>query len=424
MADIELPRSDNTLRIRIPDNWLGEVVRPRAVVPDADVSMLIKNALDSPIGTPMLSQLASPGQTVAIIVDDYTRKTPAHLILPFVIQELMLSGVDRKDIKITIALGTHRPMTQAEIWSKVGSDIASQYEIINTPCSTESEMVYLGDSSNGIPVWAQRFVAEADVRIGVGMITPHMDTGFSGGAKIIMPGVCNMLTVDTFHSHAIKAPANQLGKINAPLRQDLEQLVCERVQLDFIVNLIMTLDHGIYQCVAGHAIDAHRVGVKYAQEVYAIPLKRRYPIVVANCYPYQQDLWQSTKGIACGDLFTGDGGTLVLVTQAAEGNSTYPLYPYYIGIDPDELKNELDANNVEDPKAAVGGVLVGWIKQRIDIVLVSDGLTRSDADIMGMEYFDTVETAVKAKIAKLIESHRQQAVAVITHAGILLPQAQ
>ena len=122
MAQIELPCGDSTLPVTIPDKWLGEVARPQAVSPTFDVPALIASALDHPIGSPSLSQLVEPGQKIALIVDDYTRKTPAHLILPYMLQQLLSAGVGQEDIRIVVALGTHRQMSQAEIVAKQKSD--------------------------------------------------------------------------------------------------------------------------------------------------------------------------------------------------------------------------------------------------------------------------------------------------------------
>ena len=109
-------------------------------------------------------------------------------------------------------------MTATEMKIKIGIEILNAYHIVNVPCRDERQMMYMGVSSHGIPAWVNRMVAEAEIRIGVGMITPHMDTGFSGGAKIVLPGVCSCLTVDAFHSRQAKIAGNQLGVIEAPMR--------------------------------------------------------------------------------------------------------------------------------------------------------------------------------------------------------------
>jgi nickel-dependent lactate racemase len=407
--------------VTIPDRWLGEIATPQPVEPPADPVTLITAALDQPIGAPPLKELAQPGQQVALIIDDYTRKTPIHLLLPPVLQELSLAGVAPADIRLVVAPGTHRPMSQAEIMGKIGAELAARYEVVNIPSTADSEMVYLGRSANGIPAWVNRAVVEADLRVGLGMITPHLEAGFSGGAKIILPGVCSEATVDAFHAASAFIPDNQLGLLDAPLRRHLEQFVAECVPLEFIVNVITTLTGELYRCVAGHFSDAHRAGVSYARQVFGTPVKRRYPIVVANCSPYDIDLWQSIKGVYAGDLITADGGDLIIVTAAPEGNSNYPLTPGYCGRNPVELQQEIRAGTTADAKQAATGVMIGRLKQRINLALVSTGLTSTDAAAMGLAYYNSVEAAVDAAINWLPPADRPGAVAVLPQAGLLLP---
>jgi nickel-dependent lactate racemase len=421
VALIELPYSRSSLSIAIPDAWLGELIHPPPVAPVPDVGALLTRALAYPIGTPPLADLVRPGLRVALIVDDYTRKTPVDLILPFILDQLLRAGIWFDDIRIVIALGTHRPMTHEELVAKVGAEVANRYEIINSPSTAREEMVYLGESSHGIPAWVQRTVAEADLRIGLGMITPHMDAGFSGGAKIVLPGVCDSRTVDAFHAVSAFDPGNQLGKVDAPLRRSLERFVAERVPLDFVVNAVINLEGEIYQCVAGHAVDAHRVGVEHARTVFGVPVKRRYPVVVANCYPYDVDWWQSSKGAWSGDLVTAPGGALVLVAAAPEGHSTYPLVPGYTGRYPEEVRAEISAGEARDEKQAAAGVMMAMLNQRVKLSLVSLGIGAADADLMGIDYYAEVESAVSGAVAALPRGEQSGSVAVIPQAGIVLP---
>jgi nickel-dependent lactate racemase len=421
MLRVELPQGRSHLTVAIPDDWLAEVVHPRPLSPDADATTLVTSALDHPIGTPPLAQLAGAGQRVAIIVDDYTRKTPIALMLPPVLEGLLAAGIEPGDIRIVVALGTHRPMTQEELAIKLGAEVAERYQVVNLSSTTEAEMIYLGTASNGIPAWVSRTVAEADLRIGLGMITPHADAGFSGGAKIILPGVCSSKTVVAFHAASAFLSGNPLGDIDAPLRRSLEQFVAERAPLDMIANAILTPEGEVYRCVAGHAVRAHRVGVEYAKSVFATPVRRRYPVVVANCYPYDVDWWQSIKGAMCGDLITAPGGSMVLVTAAPEGHSTYPLVPHYTSRDTDELRREIQSGRVEDANQAVAGVIIGRLKERVKLVLVSDGLTEIDAQTMGITHLDSLEEAISDAVTRLPEEERAGSVAIIPQAGIILP---
>jgi nickel-dependent lactate racemase len=418
MIQLQLPFGHGTLAVRIPDEALGEVVAPRAVTPVADAEAEFGAALDNPIGSPRLEAIARPGQRVAILVDDITRETPTARMLPQVLARLQAAGVAPGDIRIVLALGTHRQMTEAEIVEKVGAETARQFEVVNDSCWDESKFVYLGDSSNGIPAWVNRAVAEADVRIGLGGIIPHTDAGFGGGAKIILPGVCSGRTVDVFHTRCAAVTHNLLGDAEGPIRRDLEQFVEERVPLHFMLNVVLTADFQVYRCVAGHFRQAHRAGVKFAQEVYGVPVARRYPIVIANSHPSFIDLWQCSKGMWTGEALVSDGGMLVLVTPCPEGINIHPLYADYMNRDPDELQAELDAGRAEDPNAAAGAIPIGRMKRRIRLGLVSTGLTRADADRMGFAYFDSVEAAIAAQLPP---GDGRGSVAVMPAAGFTIP---
>jgi len=418
VATIELPYGSSCLTFEIPDDYLGEVVSPRRIVADSGTDAAIRHALDDPVGTPVLPKILRPEQKVAVIIDDISRETPTAQMLPPLLEVLTNAGAETANVSIVIALGTHRSMTEAEIAVKVGPEILKTYRVFNTPCTDDRDMVYLGTSSNGIPAYIHRSVAEADIRIGVGMISPHMDTGFSGGAKIILPGVCSRQTVDAFHARQASLSGNQLGVVDAPMRHDLETFVGDRVGLDFILNAVLNRDGTLYRCVAGHYIQAHRRGVEFAREVYGVPVARRYPLVISNAFPAQIDLWQSTKGIASGELMTLDRGTLILVTHCREGNNTHPLFADYFGQTPDRLLGELGAGNAEDPVACALAVAISRVRERIKICLVSSGLSASDANRIGFTYYKTVEEAIATELKSCGNEPR---VGVLTHGGVILP---
>ena len=418
MTQIDLPYGHETLQVNIPAALLGEVVSPKPVPAAADPEAIIRAALDQPIGTPPLEQMVQPGQKVAVIIDDITRETPTHLMLPPLLERLRSAGLTRDAIRIVIALGTHRPMTEAEIVTKVGPAIAAEFEVVNTSCWAESQFVFLGTSSNGIPAWVNRAVAGADIRLGLGGIIPHTDAGYSGGAKIILPGVCSGRAVDVFHARCAAIQSNLLGLVEGPIRRDLERFVGERVGLDFILNAILTREGELYRCVAGHFIQAHRAGVEVARDVYGIPVAKPYPLVISNSFPAVLDLWQSSKGLWSGELMVGDGGTLILVTPCPEGINIHPLYADYMARDPDELQAELDGGQAEDPNACSGAIQIARMKRRIKFGLVSAGLSQADAARMGFAYYDSVEDAVTAELAG---SSEPASVGVLTHSGFTIP---
>jgi nickel-dependent lactate racemase len=339
--------------------------------------------------------------------------------LPHVLDQLFDGGIKPEDVRIVIALGTHRPMTQAEITAKIGTGVPQTCRVVNTPCSNQDETKYVGTSSVGIPVYLNRAAADADVRVGIGMITPHMDAGFSGGAKIILPGVCGAPTVEAFHARQAEIEGNQLGLENAPLRLDLEKLVEERVGLDFIFNVVMDGQGSLFKCVAGHCIEAHRAGVAAAREVYGTRVPRRYPLVVSSAFPAQIDLWQSVKAIASGELMVRDGGTLILAAHCREGNKTHPLYPEYIASELNDLLTALKAGRAEDTVACALAAPICRVKRRIRIAMVSAGLEKRIVEKMGFKHYDGMESALSAELALCPE--RDGCIGVLTHGGASLP---
>lgn len=415
-----MPYGDVELALRLPSEWVGEFVSPRELPGGQPVDRMILAALEYPISSLPLKRIAKPGQRVAVMVDDHTRKTPIRQMLPFVLDQLHVAGVEDRDISIVVALGSHRGMTSQEAEAKIGSPILNRYQVINLPVASAGDRVMIGNFGSQ-PAGIHRAVAEADLRIGLGMITPHMDAGFSGGSKIILPGACSDETVDAFHVRSVDLPGNPLGDIHAPLRLELEQFVAEHVPLSFILNAVTYPDGKAYQCVAGHPVAAHRLGVEYARQAYGVPVKRRYPVVVADCYPYDLDLWQSMKGLWCGELLTEDGGTLILLTRAGERLGGYNELPGYIGMNPVELQRLMAIGEATHPKEAATGVMVGRMKHRINIALVSDGFLPEDALRMGLAYFGSLEEAISSAVQRLTENERQGCVAVLSHAGTLLP---
>ncbi len=413
----------------MPQPWLGTVITPQPAAPSGRAGDLIAAALRHPTGTPPLRNLARAGQRIAILIDDCTRKTPTAQILPPVLAELKAAGIPQHDITIVVALGTHRPLTQDELAAKLGAAAHTGCTVVNQPCTDAAGFVEVGqmNSRQGgvelppIPAQINRHVLGADLRISIGMITPHLDAGFSGGAKMVLPGVCSRATVDAFHLASAFVPANQLGDPNAPLRLLLEEFVARHAPLHFIVNVVLGLDGSLYACTAGDPIAAHRRGVEAARRVYGVRVPRRYPVVIANCAPYDQDLWQSIKGAWAGDLVTADGGALILLTATPEGNSSYGLVPYYAGIDPDLLREDILSGRVADAMQAATGVMWGSLRRRVRLMLAAAGLTGEDAAAMRAEYFADVEAAMTAALSRLPPAEREGAVAVIPQAGVVLP---
>ncbi|MEJ2639866.1 MAG: nickel-dependent lactate racemase [Desulfosarcinaceae bacterium] len=414
---IALPYGGASLRFRVADELVGAVLRPQTNPRPRKISDIVNEALNAPIGSPPLENLLSPGRRVAIVVDDVTRKTPVGEILPLILERILSRGLPLEEICVVIALGTHRPLEPAEIVTKLGAEYAHRLNIVNTPCDDAGAFEYLGETKDRIPAEILSAVVQADIRIAIGAILPHMDTGFSGGGKMMLPGVASRRTVDAFHIRSAQRTGNQLGKKDAIARQTLEKFVAEKLRLHFIVNVVMDDRHRMAHCVAGDFIAAHRRGVALAQSIYGVQVPERFPVVIANAYPMEVDFWQSTKAIYSGELITADGGLLVLVSPCPEGIDAHPKFTAYLAKAPEELMSLGENADVEDPTALAFAVGMTRMRERIRFALVSPGIPDRLAHQMRMTPYASVEAALASESGRL----NKGSIGVLTHGGTTLP---
>ena len=387
-----VPYGDGSLQFEVPDENLLAVAAPNAVVVDRTPEVLTRGALSSPIGADLPGW---PGSSVAIICEDATRPTPTRAILETLVEALADRGVRERDITIVMALGSHRPMTEVEIITKVGEALYGRIAVVNSEFRDRSRLVYRGCAPGGVEVWVDQRVASADVRIGVGSIVPHPAVGWSGGGKIIYPGVTGEETVAQFHVRHGRTPRNMFGEDDCPVRLEMEEWV-PTVGLDFIVNAVVTPDRRIYRVVAGHFIDAHRAGVRYAKEVYQVSVPELADVAVVSSAPANADFWQGGKGILSGDHAVKDGGMLLLVAPCVEGVGPHPeVMKTCRADDPDAVLEEGLKAGGADALALAVGATVGRIRRRLRIGLVTDGLSDDEVEAAGLIRYADIESGLR-----------------------------
>jgi nickel-dependent lactate racemase len=419
VVEVELRYGSDARRCHVPRCNLAEVLEPRGVDADAGgEAARLKEALDNPIGTPRLEEMVQPDDQVALVIDDMARPTPVRRILPAVLDRLSGAGVADGQIRVVIALGTHRPMTPVEIEARIGADIVRRVRVENHDFQDRSRLAYVGESSDGIPVWINRRVKEASFRIAVGNIVPHGVAGWAGGGKIIYPGVAGIDTVDGFHGAFGTDLRNRLGADDAPIREEIERLV-SYVGLEFIVNTVLSGGGTIYRAVAGDCVLAHRQGVTHARQVYAVPSQVRADVALVSSYPADLDFWQAGKALYSGELLLRDGGTLILVTPCPEGVVQNHDLLGYMRFSPAELLSQLQAFQARDRAAAAAALRVGLVTQRVNVVVVSDGLGSADAAGLGFAHAADLQQAVD----NALEAHGPDCkLSVLTHGGDIFPE--
>ena len=347
----------------IPDENLLAVLAPRTATPPTGTDLdEVRRALAEPIASPGLKDMVKRGDSALLLIDDNTRNTPAARILPLVLEELTAGGVQIQDTAILIALGTHRHMTDAEVEAKVGAELAGIIRIFQHDAHDESGLAHIGVTEHGTDVWVNKLLLEFDHVIAVGHITPHRVAGFSGGAKMVQPGVSGVVTTGQTHwISALYDGAEIMGTIDNPVRREMNA-VAKKAGLSFIVNVVLDREERIYRCVCGDPEKAHAAGCEASREIFGVPFPEYADIVVTDTFPADSELWQAAKGIYAGDLPLKRGGVLITVTPCPEGVAQGHPELTEIGYLPfSEVKEMVDRNEIEDLTMAAHIVHVGRI---------------------------------------------------------------
>jgi len=395
---------------------------PKRVEPLSDPENELKKVLENPIGSKRLSEIISRNMKVAILVDDYTRPTPAYKILPKILEELETKDIPDENIKIIIALGTHRPATDREIRKKVGDKIFLKYDVLNHDWRNRDALKYLGETKRGTPIWVNKEVVNSDIVIGIGSIFPHRVAGFSGGGKIVQPGVCGEETTGHTHWLSAQIPGERLlGTEVNPVSTEIQE-VAKRVGLEFIVNCIMDMRHKVYRIVAGDPIKAWRRGCHFSREVYEVKIPFKADIVIAECRPpSDMDMWQAARAIYASGVIVKQGGTIILLAKCPKGISKEHPEVSMIGYQKLSYVKQLVRNGmVKDLVAAAHMVHVGSvIREKAKCILISEGIKRKEAEKIGFKYKESLEQAINEALAR----HGKHSRIVILHeAQHILPK--
>jgi nickel-dependent lactate racemase len=414
-VNVSLPYGPQTLSISIPDENLREILSPRELPIPEDPVELIGRALSSPLGTNRLAELAAGIDRAALVVDDNTRATPVDLLLDQVVLALEAGGLDRSRMTVVVALGSHRPMTEKELFGKLGA-WAKRLKVIQH--DHNNDLVDLGTSQSGIPVSINRAVVEAGLVVGCGMVTPHNLVGYSGGAKLILPGIASEETTGHLHTLYATDTSTDLGQEENSLRLACEE-VADRVGLDFLINVVLDAQDRLVGVFAGDFRAVHRAAARLSKDVYGLQASGRSEIVLCSCYPADLEFYQANKGLFIAQRLVEDGGTLILASPCQEGVAcTHPEFGRFIGTDPDRLMKMIESKEVDDRLSAPVAVRMGHVKRRIRIVLVTEGIGRAETEQMGFGWFEDVQSALNDAIERHGPGCR---VTVVTHGGKSLP---
>jgi nickel-dependent lactate racemase len=325
------------LEVDLPEGRLiGPLaIRPAAPLPDPEAAIAAAQA--HPIGTPPLAQIARGRRNACILVCDVTRPVPNRLILPPLLRILEEQGIARKDILILVATGLHRPNEGAELEEMVGPEIAANYRIENHHGKAREEHDYLGETQSGVPVYLDRRYVRADLKITTGLIEPHLMAGYSGGRKVICPGIAALETVKVWHGpRFLEHPKADCGILEGNPVHEENTRIALMAGCDFIVNVCLDGQRRITWVGAGDMIRAWQEGVRFVEQVVRVPVSEPCDVVITSAagYPLDTTWYQAIKGLTGALPIVKHGGTIILAASLSEGVGS-PEFQHLIADNPD-----------------------------------------------------------------------------------------
>ena len=390
------------LPVEFPDDRTT-VIEPAWVDGLPDQAGAVRRAVENPTGSAPLRHRVRRDQTVAVSVCDVTRPMPSATVLPVVLEAL--SHVPAERIAVLIASGTHRATTREELVEMLGADIVDGGpRIVVHDAFDEAQLVSLGEVDGGIPVRLNRTWVEADVRITTGFVEPHFFAGFSGGPKMVAPGLAGFRTIMRLHdAEMIGSPRARWGVVEGNPVHDGIRAVAARSGVDFSVDVAINRDREITCVAAGELFAVHRAVREVVRRNAMQACARPFDVVVTtnSGYPLDQNLYQTVKGLSAAAQVVKPGGVIVCASACADG---YPDHGEYLDIltrrdSPDGLLEMINApgHNRHDQWEVQ---VQAQIQRRADVLLKTDGLLPDQVRAAHLTPVDDVGAAARDALAR------------------------
>lgn len=381
----------------------------------------IEVALSEPIGSQSLAELAKGKRTVCILICDITRPVPNEAILTPLLRTLHQSGIRQEDVTILIATGLHRASTHEEIVEMVGPSIARSYRILNHDGKDLETHVFLGTTPSHVPVWIDARYVTADLKIAIGLIEPHLMAGFSGGRKLICPGIAGIDTVRAWHSpRFLEHPRAGCGMVDGNPVHEENTRIAQMAGCDFIVNVVINGKRQMTSVVAGDMIKAWEKGVEDCRRQLGVTLEEPADVVLTSSagYPLDTTFYQSVKGMTGVLPIVRKGGTIIVAASLTEGVGS-PEFTQLLH-ETDDLEEFMD--RIADEHFFI---MDQWqleelakVRRHCKVKMVSDGLS---AEILSKYFVEPCPSVEQALEQALEEYGENISVAVVPKGPYLLP---
>ena len=403
MAKFHLPYYKGHVDFEIKDELVAGVLvsKTEDYVPEKEEKELVLDALNNPIMSDPLSELAKGKKHIVIISSDHTRPVPSHITMPILLSEIRKYNKEVK-ISILVATGMHRASTYEELVNKYGQKIVDEENIVMHDAYKDEDMVFKGILPSGGELWVNKLVDEADLLISEGFIEPHFFAGFSGGRKSVLPGIASKKTV--LWNHNAKFIANKSSRAgnleNNPIHNDM-LFAAKQAGLKFILNVVLNGEKKIIKAFAGDLENAHAHGCALVKEIAHVdPIYSDVVITTNGGYPLDQNIYQTVKGMTAGEACVNPGGVIIILSSCADG--TGGEFFYKLLAEKPSAKAAYESLNNVEPKDTEFDQWEAQILCRIlckaNVIIVSDKCDPKIITDMHIKHAYSLEEALsKAK---------------------------
>lgn len=395
--EVELDYGRQGLRVELPDANVVKVLRYRPASPLEDPRAAVGQKLRAPRGTPPLPELARGKRSACVAICDITRPVPNELILSELLPLIEEAGIPRDKILILIATGLHRPNLGDELVEIAGRSIVDNYRIENHDGQDLNQHVFLGETPRGVPMWIDRRWVEAELKIAIGLIEPHFMAGYSGGRKLICPGLAALPTVRAWHSpRFLEHPQARSGVLDGNPVHEENTYIARQAGCDFVVNVVLDEKRRIVHVEAGDMDEAFRAGVAVVDKMVRDSISEPVDVVITTGagYPLDATFYQSVKGMVAAEPLVRPGGTVILAAEISEGIGS----PEFVRIfqENSSLEEFLERISSTDYFRIDQWQLeeMAKVKRKARIVVVTRGLSGEQLRQLFVEPASSVEEAV------------------------------
>ena len=404
MRRISMPYGRGTIEFEVDESRLAGVLEPGHASADEPEREIMLRALENPIGSARLRELAVGKRRLLVLTSDHTRPLPSARTLPLLLKEIR-AGAPDAEIIILVATGVHRPTTDAELREKFGDEIIARERIVVHRSDAENEMVRLGTLPSGGELWLNKLVLWAELVVAEGFIEPHFFAGFSGGRKSVLPGIASRSTVLYNHNaRFIASPHAAQGVLDGnPLHRDM-LYAAERAGLRFILNVLLDGQRNIVGAVAGDKDLAHRAGCELCGKLARVGRVGADIAVTSNGgYPLDQNVYQAVKGMTAAEACVKPGGAIVMCAELSDGHGGDVFFRWLAERKgPEEVLRDIEGVPPENTRMDQWEAqILARVLMKAECIFVTGEENRAMVEKMHMKWAPTVEDALAIAEARL-----------------------